>query len=292
MKKDVGFKLFTDSCCDLTEEYVKKCDCEVISLTYRFDGDNNEYADTTGNKEHPITDFYKKIESGIKSKTSGINGENFKNRARNYLKNGLDILVISFSSALSSTYSAFKLAADELMEEFKERKVTVIDSLSASGGLLVYLTAKEIKKNKSLEEVSDFANKTKLQICHYFTVGDLGTFMRSGRLTVTKAFIGNLLQLKPIMHMDDLGRLVPFSKRLGRKSSLITLAQHLDAECIDDTVLGITHGDYLEDANLMKSLMLKNHPNNKEFMFNYVGPVIGSHTGGTVMAIYFLANHR
>ncbi|MFA6756087.1 MAG: DegV family protein [Bacilli bacterium] len=293
MLKNSDFVLFTDSCCDLSQQYVDEYDIKVVSLSFRF-ADGKEYVDTTGHKDLSMPDFYKLLETGGMPKTSAINANDFEKVAKPYLDQGKDILVIAFSSALSATYNSFRLAAEDLNNEYKNNKVYVVDSKSASGGqgMLVYLTAKQKAAGKTIEECYKYAEDTKLKICHYFTVDDLSAFLRSGRLTASAALLGTLLKLKPVMHMDDEGRLVPIAKKIGHKASMIALAKHFDEECIDDTILGMTHGSMLNDVDYLKGLMLKNHPNNKEFMMNYVGPVIGSHTGSTVIAIYFLANHR
>jgi DegV family protein with EDD domain len=211
------------------------------------------------------------------------------------LKSGRDILSISFSSALSGTYNSARIAKEELQEKYPERKIIVIDSLSASmgQGLLVYHAAKRKQEGKSIEEVAKWVEENKLKLCHLFTVDDLNHLRRGGRLSPISAILGTILRVKPLLHVSIEGKLTVVSKSRGRHTSLDMLVQQMEKtiENPEGQTVFISHGDCLEEAEYVKEKMLAKLPI-KDVVINYVGPVIGSHSGPGTIAIFYFGNDR
>ena len=204
-------------------------------------------------------------------------------------------MCINFSSALSTTYQSATIAAADLREEFPASKVFVVDSLCASlgQGLLVYLCAQEQRKGRSVEEVRDFAEATKGSICHWFTVDDLNHLKRGGRISAATAFFGTMLSIKPVLHVDDGGHLVPVSKTRGRKASLLALVDHMEQPALDASggTVCISHGDCEADARFVADEITRRF-GNRDISINFVGPVIGNHSGPGTVALFFVGSKR
>ena len=217
------FVLMTDSCCDLSQQMVEDLGLVVLPLSVLQEG--KEYRDYPDHRELDPKVFYQKLRAGAMGSTSAANVESFREAMEPILQAGKDILSINFSSALSTTCQSAAMAAKELEADYPEGKVIVIDSLCASlgQGMLVYLTAREKAKGKSLDEVADFVRQTIPHLCHWFTVGDLNHLKRGGRVSAAAALFGTMLQMKPVLHVDDEGRLIPVSKVRGRKASIKAL---------------------------------------------------------------------
>ena len=228
-------------------------------------------------------------------KTSLLNTEEFKAMFEDVLAGGDDILAILISSGISGTYQAAKLAADELAEKYPERKIVVIDSLAASigHGLLVYYAAKMQQEGKSLEETTDFIMENRLKLVHKFTVDDLFFLKRGGRLSGGVAIIGTILQIKPVLHVDNNGKLISQSKVNGRKKSINAIFDSLKDNVIDpeNQVMAICHGDCLEDAEYLAAKVKKEY-NVKDVIMNYCDPVIAAHAGPGVLALFYLGKER
>ena len=211
------------------------------------------------------------------------------------LQAGRDVLVLAFSSGLSATYNSSAVAAEELREKYPERKIYTVDTLCASlgQGLLVWLAAKERAKGKTIDEVRDWAVGHKLSICHQFTVGDLHFLKRGGRISSTTAFVGSMLQIKPVLHVDNDGKLMTVAKARGRRAALKALVDRMEQTAIDlrDQTVFISHGDCLEDAQLVAQLV-KDRFGVKDVYMNYVGPVIGAHAGPGVLALFYVGVER
>lgn len=288
------FVIFTDSCCDLPYDYLAKEGIICLPMSFSFNNGKEIYTDDPSHSEMDIKTFYNRLKNKEVSKTNQVNLETYLKEATKVLKEGNDILVLSFSSALSGTFNAIKIGSDELSNSFPERKIKAIDSLCASmgEGLFVYLVNDYKNKKHNLEETYEYAENLKHHILHYFTVDDLGCLQRGGRLTATKAFLATILNLKPVLHVDKEGRLVPISKKIGRKQSIMEIFSKFEQECVDDEVVFISHGDCLQDAEFLKQKIMSKHPNIKVFMVNYIGPVIGSHSGPGTLALYFKGEHR
>lgn len=284
-----NYVIYTDSSCDLSREKSKEWGVPYSSLTFRFE-DGQEYS----NDDMPIGDFYAKMRSGGVAKTAAVNTESFAAAFEEILKEGKDLLYVGFSSGLSTTYNSARLAAKELGEKYPERKIYTVDSLAASAGialLISYLIDKQAE-GADIDEVYRLAEELKKNVCHWFTVDDLVYLKRGGRVSPTVAFVGNLLGIKPVLHVDDEGHLVNVTKARGRRASLAVLADKL-GESIKpgyDRAF-ISHGDCAADAELLAS-MIENKYGVKTSLITDVGPVIGAHSGPGTMALFFIGNQR
>ena len=287
------YVIMTDSCCDLSAETAAELELEVLPLRLELEG--RSYRNLLDGGEIGFQEFYAKVRSGAMPVTSAVNVGEFDAAMRPILEAGKDILCLCFSSALSTTYQSAVIAARELEEAFPERKVRVVDSLCASmgQGLLVWLCAQEKKKGKTLEEVLDFAEGAKGNICHWFTVDDLNHLKRGGRVSATAALFGTMLSIKPVLHVDDQGRLIPMEKCRGRRASLLALVDHMEKTAQDpgNQTVFLSHGDCREDADFVAE-EIRRRFGTKDIRVSYVGPVIGSHTGAGVVALFFLGAPR
>ncbi len=287
------FKIFTESNADLSLELAKKTDVHIIPMLFRLDG--KEYKNTPFETELSEEVFYAKVRAGSMPSTAQINLEDFKEHAKPYLDKGLDILHICFSSALSGTYNSCRIAAGELMEEYPERRVVVVDSHAASlgEGLLVYKAAMKQQQGESLDDVVKFVQDTRLKVAHWFTVDDLNHLYRGGRLSKMAALAGTLLGVKPILNVSDEGKLVPKDKVRGRTKSLDFLVDRVVKDAVDpkNNELFVSHGDCLEECEYFVS-KVKERINFKEVYINFVGPTVGAHAGPGVLAVFFLADQR
>lgn len=285
------YVIFTDSACDISPEILSEWGIPSVSLTFRFEGSEKEYS----NGEMPVKDFYDKMRDGGIAKTSAVNTEIFYEAFEAVLKEGKDLLYLGFSSGLSATYSAAKIAAEELIKAYPERKVLTVDTLAASAGfgLLLYLTLEEQKKGASIEEAADFAEGLKLKICHWFTVDDLKYLKRGGRVSPAVALVGTVLGIKPVLHVDNEGHLIKKTAVRGRKASIAALADKF-AELAENTSGGtvyISHGDCADDVKILEDI-LKERFGVKVEIITYVGPVIGAHAGPGVIALFFVGKER
>ena len=267
---DKRFQIVTDSSCDLPQAMADELDLAVLPLHVHIGEET--YANYLDGREIGFHDFFNRIASGEKATTSAVNVEEFKVVMEQKLQEGLDILFIGFSSGLSTTYQSGAIACQELQEKYPERRLIAIDSLCASigEGLLVYLAAKKQQSGASMDEVADFV-----------------------RDDAATALVGTVLQIKPVMHMDDAGTLKNVTKARGRKAALKALAQRLADTATDpaDQTVFICHGDCLDDAEYTAEQIRALVPV-KDIIINYVGPVIGAHTGPGVISIFFVGTHR
>ena len=287
------FILMTDSCCDLTEKTA--ADLGIVTLPLTFEIDGTTCRNWLDGRDMDISEFYRLLRAEKPASTSAVSVGDFEHAMREILGRGQDILYLAFSSALSTTYQSACIAAEDMKEEFPDRKVLTVDSLCASGGqgLLVWLCAKEMEQGKSLEEVRDYAEATKGRICHWFTVDDLNHLKRGGRVNAATAFFGTMLSIKPVLHVDDQGRLIPIRKVRGRKASLTALVDEMEKTVIEPEkqTIFITHGDCLEDAQFVADEVTRRF-GITDIHINYVGPVIGNHSGPGTLALFFLGKER
>ena len=287
------FAILTDSCCDLTPELAKELDLIVLPLRLEMGG--KTYRNELDGSDIGFHDFYQRIRGGETATTSAISVGLFEEAMTALADAGKDILCLSFSSALSTTYQSAVIAAGEVAERRPETKILVVDSLSASlgQGLLVYLCAKERAKGKTLEEVHRFALETRSKVCHWFTVDDLNHLKRGGRISATAALFGTMLSIKPVLHVDDEGRLIPVSKSRGRKASLTALVDEMEKTAIDPAhqTVFISHGDCLPDAEFVAGEVRRRF-GTEDIRINFVGPVIGNHSGPGTLALFFLGTKR
>lgn len=265
----------------------------VLPLSVDIEGDI--YRNLLDGSEIGFQEIYAKLRAGVDVKTSAVNIGAFEEAMEPLLEAGKDILYLGFSSGLSAAYASGAAAAEEMRKRFPERTILTVDTLCASlgQGLLVYHTAMRKQAGATIEEARDYAEATKLHLCHWFTVDDLNFLKRGGRCSAGAAFFGTALSIKPVMHVDNVGHLIPVDKVRGRKRSLIAMADKMEELAIDpaEQTVFISHGDCLEEAQWLAAL-IKERLHVKDVLINYVGPVIGAHSGPGTMALFFIGDHR
>ncbi len=286
------YVIITDSCCDFDQDLIQTLGLTVIPLSVQLGQERFHNTPEEAPESHI---FYTRLSQGEPAQTSAPNIEEFKETFRPFLQEGKDVLYLGFSSGLSGTYHNAAIAAEELREEFEESSVVAVDTLCASlgQGLLVDLAVQEKRKGKRLEEVREFVLHTIPHLCHWFTVGDLSQLRRGGRLSAGKAIVGNLLNIKPVLHVDDEGHLVPVEAAKGRKKSVEALLRHMEETAIEPEKqrIYISHGDCLDDAqDLAAKIQERLHV--RSVTIGDVGPVIGAHSGLGTLALFFLGKKR
>ena len=285
----MSFKIITDSCCDLPAEIVTALDLSVAPLSVEMDGRAYSEGEMT-----PV-ELYDHLRNGKLPKTSAVNPDGWTAVIRPALEAGRDVLVLAFSSGLSATYQSAVIAAEELRDEFPDRKLIVIDTLCAAPGqgLLVYTAAQLRDSGKSIDETAAWVEEHKLKVCHWVTVEDLMHLKRGGRVSAATAVVGTMLSIKPIIRVDDNGKLESFAKARGRKAAmnqiLDRMAETLDLSLSDTVFIG--HGDCLADAELLAQ-QIKTRFGVKNVIITYIGAVIGSHTGPGVLVVFHYGTHR
>lgn len=290
MKKYV---IITDSTTDLPQDYVEKHEIEVIPMKFSIDG--NEYSNYLDGREMDSKTFYDLERNGKIAKTAQLTIVDIENVYRKYLDLGYDILAIGFSSGLSGTFNSMRLAKEELEEEYKDNKIMIIDSLCAclGEGLFVYYAVQN--KLKGLDLEANYNNLLELRphLCHWFTVLNLDTLRRGGRVSNVAAFVADTLNIKPVLHVDDAGHLIAMKKVVGRKRSLLALVDKLSETIYKDEpqMIMIGHGDCLEDALFVAEEVKKRVPV-KDILINCIGPVIGAHSGPGTLALFFVGTKR
>lgn len=286
-----NYVIYTDSSCDLSTEMLEARGIYCSSLSFRFNEEDKEYS----NNEMPLQDFYSKMREGGVAKTSAVNSESFTIEFEKLLREDLDILYIGFSSGLSTTFNSARLAAEQLKESYPERKIIVVDTLAASAGiaLLLDLIIEKKKNGATIEEAADFAEQTKLKISHWFTVDDLVYLKRGGRVSPSAAFFGNMLGIKPVLHVDNEGHLVNVQKIRGRKMAIATLATKCNETRDKDfpAVAYISHADCLNEANELATILNEKYGVKTELITD-VGAVIGAHSGPGTLALFFVGIER
>jgi len=287
------FVILTDSCCDMTARMAADLELEVLPLSLNME--DRVYHNYLDGREIGFQDFYARLRAGALATTSAISVGVFDEAMRKILDSGRDVLYLAFSSALSTTYQSAVIAADDLREAYPGRKIFVVDTLSASlgQGLLVYLCVQEKRKGKTIDQVHVFAEETKAKVCHWFTVDDLNHLKRGGRVSAATALVGTMLSIKPVLHVDDEGHLINIGKARGRQSSLKALVDKMEktvTEAGKQTVF-ISHGDCLEDAEAVAQ-MVRERFGTQDIRINYVGPVIGAHSGPGTLALFYLGTQR
>ena len=282
--------IITDSSCDLPESIVEEFGIKVITLDFIIEGEDAQKNDSMDAKS-----FYKILRTGKMITTAAVSIDRFLGVFEPILKEGKDVLYLGFSSGLSGTYNAGAVAAGELAEKYPERKIFTVDTLAASmgQGLLVWYAVNMKKDGKSIEEVRDFIEGNKLKLAHWFTVNDLFFLKRGGRVSAATAILGTALQIKPVLHVDDAGKLISVSKVRGRKSSIDALFAKIKDTAINvsEQTVFISHGDCIEDAEYLAD-KIKSELGAKEVIISYVGPVIGAHSGPGTLALFFMATKR
>lgn len=288
-----GYVIVTDSSCDMTAQMAQELDIQVASLSVLLEG--RSYKNYLDGREIAFSDFYAALRGGKLAKTSAVNIEDFVQLFTPILEAGQDILYLGFSSALSATYQCGASAMEMLREKYPQRKLYAVDTLCASlgQGLMVYYAALKKREGLSIEQVRDYVEQNKLHLCHWFTVDDLHFLKRGGRISATTEIIGTMLSIKPVMHVDDEGRLIKVEIAKGRKGSIRRLKEKMAQSAVNpqDQVVFISHGDCLAEAQSLAD-MIKEQLGVKEVVLNYVGPVIGAHSGPGTIALFFLGDKR
>lgn len=285
--------ILTDSCADLPMNIYEALNVEVVPLSFLLEG--KTYKNHPDQSSMKFSEVYGKLRDGANISTSAVNVEEFRTAYLPHLQAGKDILYLGFSSGLSGTCNAGAIAAKELMEEYPDRTITVVDTLCAAlgQGLLVYLTAKKQAEGATLAEAAAYAEELKPRLVHWFTVDDLFFLKRGGRLSGATALVGSALGIKPVLHVDDEGHLVKVSTVRGRKNSLKELANKMAETAIDpqNQTIFIAHGDCFDDAKYLADC-IKETCGYKDVIIDYVGPVIGAHSGPGTIALFYLGTHR
>jgi DegV family protein with EDD domain len=284
------FKIFTDSCADLPPELYKKYDIGVVCLSVNIDG-----KDYLGRPDYSMEEFYNRLRKGSMAKTSQVTEGSFREGFEPYLKAGVDILYLAFSSGLSATADGGKVVAKALMDEYPGRTVLVIDTFCASlgQGLLVLKCCEQKAKGLSLQGVADFALATIPNLVHIVFADDLFHLKRGGRISSAAAVAGSLLGVKPLIHMSEDGKLIPIGKERGKERAMNKLLDIMGERIkgFDNPYITICHADALVDAQYIAK-EAKRRYGIKNAIIYYIGPVIGAHTGPGTVAFFFLGDHR
>ena len=272
------FKIVTDSCCNLPEDIIDDLDLTIFPLVFMI-GEEQHQSYLKG-EVTDLQQFYTHMREGKVFTTSLPNFKDAEADLKAIFESGNDVLYLGFSSALSGTYEAINLLGNDLVKNYPDRTFIAIDTLAASlgQGLLVYYAAKMRAEGKTIDEVASWVRENLLHMCHWFTVDDLMFLYRGGRVSRTAAFAGSLLNIKPVLHVDDEGRLIEHFKETF-------------TEPLSDQTLAISHGDCIEDALTLKK-MIEDEYGPQKFIINYVDPVIGAHSGPGTLAFFFIGSHR
>ncbi|MBE6870298.1 MAG: DegV family protein [Ruminococcus albus] len=284
------YTLFCDSTCDLPEERLLKMDCRIIPLTFEIDGKPYTTADIS------MQEFYRRMREDASTKTSQISVGVCQDAFEEELKQGRDILYLTFSSGLSGTYNSALIAKDNLAEQYPDAKIVIVDSLSASSGeglLLIYADMKK-REGMDIDQLASWIEVNRYHICHVFTVDDLKYLFRGGRVSRASAIAGTVLGIKPVLTVDNDGHLIPQDKVRGRKQSINKLGQMVKermGNCLNQIVT-ISHGDCIEDAKYAEKMLKEIFGEDTEVVIAYTGPVIGAHSGPGTLALFFWGDYR
>ena len=287
--------IMTDSCCDLNQQEVDELGLTVLPLSFTIDG--KTYLNTPDHAEMSPEEFFAKIAAGENSTTAAANVGQFDETMRRALDAGKDILCICFSGALSTTYQSACIAAEDLKSEYPDAKILVIDSLSASRGqgMLLYRTVQERRRSSpDIETLAAYVRSILQTQCHWFIVDDLNHLKRGGRVSATAAFVGTMLGIKPVMHTDSEGRLIPMSKARGTKAALKALVdkvEELGVEPDKNQPLFICHANCPDSVAYVKEL-LEERFGVTDVRADFIGPVIGAHTGCGTLGLFFVGIER
>ena len=285
----MSYQIITDSCCDFTEAQYKEWNVVSVPLTVTYNGENHE----NFSRPEDVKAFYDQLRGGVMATTAAVNPDGWANAMEPFLKEGKDVLVLAFSSGLSTTYQSAVIAAGELREAYPERTICVVDTLCAAlgQGLLVWHAAKKRDEGMTIEELTAWVESHKLNLCHWVTIDDLTTLKRGGRISATTAIVGTMLNIKPIIFVDNDGHLINTAKVRGRKAAMELLVKKFQETGLEQDTVFIAHGDCPEDAAALEALV-REKTGVKNVITGYVGPVIGAHTGPGVLVLFFLGTHR
>ena len=288
----MSFKIITDSSCDFTKAQYEELGLRYAPLTLLYKGEQHD----SFTEETELKSFYNGIRDGEMPTTSAVNPDGWASVMEPVLAAGEDVLALCFTSGLSTTYQSAVIAASELQEKYPHRKIRVVDTLCAAlgQGLLVWYACRKRDQGLDLDAVAQWVEDNKLRLCHWVTVDDLDHLKRGGRVSATTAFVGGLLNIKPIIHVDNDGKLDTVGKVRGRKAAMEYLVKQMAATASADEneTITIAHGDCPEDAAALEALVRKSCPYVKNVITGYVGGVIGAHTGPGVLVLFFLGSKR
>lgn len=284
------YVITTDMTADMADDFMKNNNIDIISMPYTIDG--IEYG---RDNSQPYHEFYDNMRKGAMATTSQVDLFDAENIFEKHLKNGEDILHISFSSGMSGSYDNLQIIAKDLLEKYPERKIVIIDSLSGAGGegLIVYYAFKKKQEGATLKELADWCEENKLNFRHYFIVEDLDHLKRGGRITKIEALLGKIMNIKPILDLSYSGKITPIQKAMGKNKAISTMIDHLKKKIIlekNDFVL-VSHGDCIEEAQSMGQ-KIKAALNNIAVKYCYVNYLVGSHAGPNSLAIFFFGEKR
>lgn len=288
----MSFVITTDTSCDMPRKFYEENRIGVMTLSCLLEGETYTY-----DHQLPEKKFYEMVRNGSMPVTSQVNPENAREILEPYVQEGKDILHVGFSSGLSGSYNSARIAANQLMEEYPGTKIIVIDTLCASmgQGLILYKAVQMRDKGKTIEETAEWMEENKLHVCHNFTVDSLNHLYRGGRVSKATAVLGTMVGVKPVLHVDDEGKLVSLTNVRGRKKSLKALVDLMEKQVADygetNEIVFISHGDCAEDAQYVAD-MIRERLGIKNFMINYIGPVIGTHAGPGTIALFFMGQYR
>ena len=287
------FVIVTDSSADLPANLVEEMGVEVLPLSFTIQG--KTYHNYPDDREMDLKLFYQQLRGGEMATTAAVNVAEYIAMVEPLLQAGRDVLILAFSSGLSATYQSSRVAVEELAEKYPERKLYTVDTLCASmgQGLLVWHAVQQQRQGKTIEQVRDWTEQNKLRLCHWFTVDDLHFLKRGGRISSATAVLGSMLQIKPVLHVDNEGHLINMGKARGRAASLTAIVDHMEQTVIrpEEQVVFISHGDCLEEAETVAEDVRRRF-GVKQVILNNIGPVIGAHAGPGTVALFFLGTER
>ena len=287
---NINYKLYSDSTCDLSKEILAGMDVKLFDLAFEVDGK------TYIGDQMSLPEFYAAMRKGAMTKTSQVSPQTYEEEFEKCIQQGFDILHLGFSSGLSGSYQAACIAKDNLLEKYPNAKIVIVDSLCASTGQgLLLIKADRLRRGgMGLDELGAWLEENKFHTCHVFTVDDLEYLRRGGRVSKTAAVAGSILGIKPILHVDNEGHLIPLGKVRGRRQSLDKLIELIKERCgeWDNNEVCICHGDCIDDANYCADKMRSLFGKNIKVNICYTGAVIGAHSGPGTIALFFMGNNR
>lgn len=285
--------IVTDSTCDITAQMSDDLGVEVLPLSVNM-GDIT-FKNYLDGRAMSIDDFYKRLAEGAAPSTNAINIGDYLDALEPILQGGRDILILSFSSGLSTTYNSSVMASRELSEKYPGRKIYAVDTLAASmgEGLLVWHAVQRKRQGGTIDQVRDWVEENKLRLCHWFTVDDLHHLKRGGRISAATALVGTMLGIKPVLHVDNEGHLISVEKARGRQAALLKLLSHMADTAIEpeNQTIFISHSNCAKDAQWLAT-KIREKLGVRDIYINYIGPVIGAHTGIGTVALFFIGTER
>lgn len=293
MSRKQSFEIMTDSTANLPDGIIVRQELSILSLTYTVDG--VEYRGYQKGKGIPAVPVYDMMRSKKEIRTSLVNGQEAYDAAEQIVKKGQDILYVGLSSGLSGTFQAVQMAFTELQEEYPERSLIAVDSLSAAmgEGILVRRAVQMREEGCTIRETAEWLQENLLHVCHEFTVEDLFFLKRGGRIGTAAAVLGSALKVKPVLYVDDEGHLTPAGKVRGRKKSLDALADRMEQKIVspEEQTVYIAHGDCLADADYLADKIRRRIPA-KKIQVEMLEPVLGAHSGPGTVGLFYIGEHR